>query len=250
MSTPKPYGQLLLVEDDRRLSRLTAAYLEQQGYTVEQLADGDIAAARIPEAQPDLVILDIMLPGRDGLEVCRQVRHQYQGPIILLTARDQAMDEVLGLEVGADDYLTKPVEPERLLARIRAHLRRAREFTGTPQSDSAVVVPDARPGRQPIETVIQVHEQDREIWCQGRRLHLHRPEYDLLTLLLSRPGHLFSRDELSLALRGVAYDGASRHIDILVSGVRQAIGQPAVIKTVRNRGYQLVRHWPENNRSG
>ncbi|TGG90662.1 response regulator transcription factor [Natronospirillum operosum] len=250
MNLDKPCGQLLLVEDDRRLARLTAAYLEREGYAVEQLADGDAAAVRIPEAQPDLVILDIMLPGLDGLEVCRQVRHQYQGPIIMLTARDQVMDEVLGLEVGADDYLTKPVQPERLLARIRAHLRRAREFAGTSRPDSSAAVSDAPPGRQPIETVVQVHEQDREIWCQGRRLLLHRPEYDLLALLLSRPGHLFSRDELSLALRGVAYDGASRHIDILVSGVRQAIGQPAVIKTVRSRGYQLVRHWPENNRSG
>lgn len=236
------YGRLLLVEDDDRLARLTAEYLRRQGYEVDIIEDGHQAAERIPREQPDLVILDIMLPGQDGLAVCRQIRPAYHGPIVLLTARDQVMDEVLGLEIGADDYLSKPVAPERLLARVRAHLRRVREFSSAAEPAGGPA-PSAHP-RAATEQVLTLETADREAWCQQQRLELTRPEYDLLALLLEQPGQVLSRDDISLALRGVPYDGYSRHIDILVSGLRRAIGTPGVIKTIRNRGYMLVKHWP------
>lgn len=242
-----PYARLMLVEDDERLAQLTAEYLEREGYHVDIVGDGGEASREIPAQQPDLVILDVMLPGQDGLAVCRQVRPAYSGPIILLTARDQIMDEILGLEVGADDYLAKPVAPERLLARVRAHLRRIREFSGQgegAQSDlrSSDGPIDPRPS---VDRVLVLEESDREAWCQGRKLDLTRPQYDLLALFLAHPGKVLSREDISGGLRGVPYDGYSRHIDILVSGLRQAIGVKEVIKTVRNRGYMLVRHWPE-----
>ncbi len=230
------YGTVLLVEDDASLSRLTAQYLERAGYDVAIEADGLAAEARIINEQPDLVVLDIMLPGQDGLAICRHIRPSYLGPVIVLTARDQQMDEMLGLEVGADDYLVKPVDPPLLLSRIRAHLRRVREFS-SPRQAMATATPR-------VMDVLQLDSNNREVICEGRRLDLSGPEFNLLALLLEKPGHIFSRDEISLAMRGVEYDGYSRHIDILISSLRAKMGNPDVIKTVRNKGYLLVEHWP------
>ncbi|MCH8552100.1 MAG: response regulator transcription factor [Natronospirillum sp.] len=242
-----PYARLMLVEDDERLAQLTAEYLEREGYHVDIVGDGAEAAREIPAQQPDLVILDVMLPGQDGLAVCRQVRPAYSGSIILLTARDQIMDEILGLEVGADDYLAKPVAPERLLARVRAHLRRIREFSGQGKDSQPASGASAADKRPSVDQVLTLEESDREAWCRGRKLDLTRPQYELLALFLAHPGKVLSREDISGGLRGVPYDGYSRHIDILVSGLRQAIGVKEVIKTVRNRGYMLVRHWPSED---
>lgn len=230
------YGRLLLVEDDESLSRLTAQYLERAGYEVAVEADGLAAEARIIDEQPDLVVLDIMLPGQDGLAVCRHIRPVYLGPVIVLTAKDQPVDEMLGLEIGADDYIVKPVDPPMLLSRIRAHLRRVREFSA-PRHLAGAATPR-------VTDVLQLDRNNREVICDGRRMNLSGPEFNLLALLLERPGHTFSRDEISLAMRGVEYDGYSRHIDILISSLRAKMDNPDVIKTVRNKGYLLVEHWP------
>lgn len=235
------YGTLLLVEDDESLSRLTAQYLERAGYDVAVEADGLAAEARIINEQPDLVVLDIMLPGQDGLAVCRHIRPSYLGPVVVLTARDQPMDEMLGLEIGADDYMVKPVDPPLLLSRIRAHLRRVREFS-TPRQATTVAAPPQ------VTDVLQLDANNREVICEGRRLNLSGPEFNLLALLLEKPGHIFSRDEISLAMRGVEYDGYSRHIDIMISSLRAKMDNPDVIKTVRNKGYLLVEHWPVSRR--
>jgi len=139
-SSQPGYGRLVLVEDDIALSQLTQQYLTREGFEVLTVADGLQAPDRIQAWAPDLVILDIMLPGQDGLEVCRQIQRFYQGPILFLTARGESLDEILGLELGADDYLTKPVEPRVLLARIKAHLRRNRRLSTStePQPGAAL----------------------------------------------------------------------------------------------------------------
>ena len=240
-SSSSHYGRILLVEDDVQLASLTARFLTQSGYEVTIEDDGIAAGRRILAEQPDLVVLDIMLPGQDGLAVCRQVRSGYHGPIVLLTARDQTLDEILGLEVGADDYLAKPVEPQRLLSRVRAHLRREREFSARPSAHQGA---DPESGK-PVNDVLRVDQGSQCIYCRGQVLKLSQPEYDLLALLVSRPGHVFSRNEISQALRGIDYDGYSRQIDIMISSLRASIGVPEVIKTVRNKGYLLVSHWPD-----
>lgn len=236
MATLEHYGNILLVEDDESLSRLMTQYLDRAGYEVAVEADGLAAEARIIDEQPDLVVLDIMLPGQDGLAVCRHIRPQYLGPVIVLTAKDQPIDEMIGLEVGADDYMVKPVDPPLLLSRIRAHLRRVREFSAHRHGVAA-----ANPQ---VADILQVDHKNREVICEGRRLDLSGPEFNLLALLLEKPGHIFSRDEISLAMRGVEYDGYSRHIDILISNLRAKMDNPDAIKTVRNKGYLLVEHWP------
>lgn len=240
MATVTHYGKILLVEDDHELASLTARFLTHSGYAVDIEPDGLQAGQRIIDEKPDLVVLDIMLPGQDGLAVCRQIRPDFTGPVILLTARDQTLDEILGLEVGADDYLAKPVAPQRLLSRVRAHLRRVREFSAPVQS----AVDEENLPERDVSEVLKTDPGNQRILCAGKPLKLSQPEYDLLALLLERPGHVFSRNEISLALRGIEYDGYSRQIDILISALRSRIGQPNAIRTVRNRGYVLVQHWP------
>lgn len=223
------YGRLVLVEDDVALSQLTRQYLTREGFEVLIVADGLQAPDRIRAWAPDLVILDIMLPGQDGLEVCRQVQRFYQGPILFLTARGESLDEILGLELGADDYLTKPVEPRVLLARIKAHLRRSRRNYG--QSS----VSDT-----PVFDWLKIDKRNLKVTCQGRDVELTQPEFNLLCLLYDQPGVIHSRDEIMKSLRGIEYDGVSRTVDILVSGIRQKLGLENAIRTVRGKGYLLV----------
>lgn len=218
------YGQILLVEDDLELAQLTASFLQNNSYEVAIESDGLLAPQRVRSESPDLVILDIMLPGQDGLEVCKQVRTFYHGPIILLTARAQGLDEIIGLEVGADDFLAKPVEPQRLLARIRAHLRRAHHFN--PVTDT-----------QQAPTALKLDRLSRRVFKQGEDCQLTDPEYDLYVLLSSEPGRIFSRDDITMHLRGIEYDGFSRAVDIMVSSLRQKLGDGVRIRSVRGRGY-------------
>ncbi len=228
-SSQAGYGRLVLVEDDVALSQLTRQYLTREGFEVLIVADGLQAPDRIRAWAPDLVILDIMLPGQDGLEVCRQVQRFYQGPILFLTARGESLDEILGLELGADDYLTKPVEPRVLLARIKAHLRRSRRNYG--QSS----VSDT-----PVFDWLKIDKRNLKVTCQGRDVELTQPEFNLLCLLYDQPGVIHSRDEIMKSLRGIEYDGVSRTVDILVSGIRQKLGLENAIRTVRGKGYLLV----------
>lgn len=225
--------QILIVEDDQRLAELTQEYLQGNGLQVTIESDGARAAARILDEQPDLVVLDLMLPGEDGLSVCRKVRGQYSGPILMLTARTDDMDEVLGLEMGADDYMCKPVRPRVLLARIRALLRRN-------ESQDAPVENSRRLQFGPLV----IDNAMREAWLRGEGIELTSAEFDLLWLLMSNAGRILSREETFTALRGIEYDGQDRSIDVRISRIRPKIGDdpmhPRLIKTVRSKGYLFV----------
>ncbi len=228
-------GHILIVEDDERLANLTREYLENNGLTVTVECDGGKAVDRILNENPDLVVLDLMLPGEDGVSICRRVRADYHNPILMLTARTDDLDEVLGLEMGADDYVAKPVRPRVLLARIRALLRR----THAPVTDDK-----GDKGRLEFGELV-VDASMREAWLKGENIELTSAEFDLLWLLSSNAGRVLSREEIFEKLRGIEYDGQDRSIDVRVSRIRPKIGDdpmhPRMIKTVRSKGYLFVR---------
>ncbi|ALN86610.1 winged helix-turn-helix domain-containing protein [Lysobacter capsici] len=222
---------ILLIEDDERLGALVAHYLGKHGYRVAVEADGARAVQAILERAPALVLLDISLPGQDGFEICRAVRARYAGIICMLTARTDDIDQVLGLELGADDYIGKPIEPRVLLARLRAHLRR----------DSA-----ARQGGDLLcFGQLRIDRGTREATLHARRIELTTAEFDLLVLLADRAGHILSRDDLLQSLRGINFDGLDRSIDARISRLRRKLGdlaeEPERIKTVRGKGYLFNR---------
>ncbi|MGM0536268.1 MAG: winged helix-turn-helix domain-containing protein [Pseudomonadota bacterium] len=223
---------VLIIEDDERLASLTRDYLEANGFRVTVEADGSRGVERILHLQPDLVILDLMLPGEDGLSVCRRVRSEYPGPIMMLTARTDDMDQVLGLEMGADDYVAKPVQPRVLLARMRALLRRAEPVEVG--EETRLTFAD-----------LVIDNATREAWLDGERIDLTSAEFDLLWLLANNAGRVLTREEIFDRLRGIKYDGQDRSIDVRVSRIRPKIGddpnQPHRIKTVRSKGYLFVR---------
>ncbi|SDC48346.1 two-component system, OmpR family, response regulator RstA [Pseudomonas guariconensis] len=226
----QPNNRILIVEDDQRLAELTAEYLQANGYEVAVEGDGGRAARRIIDSQPDLVILDLMLPGEDGLSICRRIRGQYAGPILMLTARSDELDQVQGLDMGADDYVCKPVRPRLLLARITALLRRSE----APQSK-----------RQELQFgALRIDSRVREAWLGEQAIELTGAEFDLLWLLSSNAGRVLSREEIFTSLRGVGYDGQDRSIDVRISKIRPKIGDdpihPRLIKTLRSKGYLFV----------
>jgi two-component system, OmpR family, response regulator ParR len=224
---------ILLIEDDARLAELTATYLGQNGLRVSVEARGDRALERFAQERPRLVLLDLLLPGKSGLDICRELRQTYSVPILILTARDTEFDHVIGLESGADDYVMKPVEPMVLLARIRALLRRAER--GSPSAERRA---DLHLG------ALRISETSREVWLQGRPVPLTTQEFELLALLAKRAGELVSRDEVFRSMRGIDYDGMDRSIDGRVSKLRRKLGDdagaPTRIKTVWGKGYLLV----------
>ncbi len=232
--------RILIVEDDERLAELTREYLESNGLTVGLETHGGAAVERIRSEQPDLVVLDLMLPGEDGLSICRRVRPQYSGPIIMLTARTDDLDQVLGLEMGADDYVSKPVKPRVLLARIRAMLRRVTENAQGQGGE----VNGEEPARLQFNDLV-VDRSMREAWLNDESIDLTSAEFDLLWLLASNAGRVLSREEIFTALRGIEYDGQDRSIDVRVSRIRPKIGDdpihPPRTQTVRSKGYLFVK---------
>ena len=232
--------RILIVEDDQRLADLTREYLEGNGLQVSIESDGGQAVARILKERPDLVVLDLMLPGEDGLSICRKLRGQYEGPILMLTARTDDMDQVLGLELGADDYVCKPVRPRVLLARIRALLRR---------SEVVAEVPVVENQRRLEFGPLVIDNAMREAWLNERSIELTSAEFDLLWLLAVNAGRILSREEIFNSLRGIEYDGQDRSIDVRISRIRPKIGDdpmhPRLIKTVRSKGYLFVREAAE-----
>ncbi|MEQ1568393.1 MAG: response regulator transcription factor [Myxococcota bacterium] len=215
---------LLLVEDDARLAGLLAEYLGRNGFSVSIEHNGARAATRIPAEAPDAVILDIGLEGLDGLAVCRRVREQYAGPILIFSARGDEVDQVVGLEVGADDYVPKPASPRLLLARVRALLRRS------------------APPTQRVELgALVVAAASRTVTVDGAPVELTSSEFDLLWALARNAGRPMSRQELMQECRGIDYDGLDRSLDVRVAKLRQRLGEPhRFIKTVRGVGYQLA----------
>ncbi|MEI8303144.1 MAG: winged helix-turn-helix domain-containing protein [Burkholderiales bacterium] len=220
-------ARILLVEDDERLAQLVSAALAREGFQVEHCARGDEAPARILSGGFDLVLLDGHLPGKDGFEVLREVRGRFAGRIAMLTARDDDIDQVLGLEGGADDYLAKPVAPRVLLARVRALLRRDAAAPAALRFGPLLIRPEARE--------VRLHDQP---------VALTTAEYDLLAYLAGRAGQVVSRDDIMQALRGLEFDGLDRAIDARISRLRRRIGDdpanPTRIRTVRGQGYLFM----------
>jgi DNA-binding response OmpR family regulator len=222
---------IFLVEDDTRLSELVSRYLESHGFRV-QIADleGQVTE-QVRRAMPDLVILDLGLPGQDGFTICKELRTRYQDPILILTARDSDIDQVLGLELGADDYVVKPVEPRVLLARIKALLRRRNWQVGTQQ-------------RTMIFGGLVVDIVSRSVSVKARAVALSRHEFDLLVQLASHAGEVQSREALFQNLYRREYDGADRILDIRISHLRKKLGdEPGGaegIKTIWGQGYLFV----------
>jgi DNA-binding response OmpR family regulator len=215
--------KILLVEDDVPLASLLSEYLTGQGYIVEVLHKGAEVKKRVIGGRPDLVILDLMLPDMSGLDVCKSLREGWRGPVLMLTAMKDDVDVVTGLELGADDYLGKPVAPRVLLARIRALLRRS-------SSDLSADMIEAGP--------LSINVPSREALLDGNPLDLTTTEFDLLVLLARRAGRVQKRDVLVEDLRGIGFDSFDRSVDVLVSRLRRKLGEKgAMIKTVRGLGY-------------
>lgn len=229
--------RILLVEDDIELAEWTCEYLINKGFDVEVTASGLEAVKIVSDQAPDLVLLDGMLPDLDGLDVCRQIRPQFDGPIIMLTARDEEIDEVLGLEVGADDYITKPVRARALLARIRGHLRRS-------QTVAAQKISEA-PNTQIRLNELEIDKQKLSVTLKGEPVAITSAEFDVLWLLAEKAGEVVSRQELVNQLRGFDYDGFDRSIDLRVSRIRKKLGddpnEPYLIKTIWGKGYLFAR---------
>ena len=228
-------GRILLVEADERQAERVRDYLENNGFAVKVERDGACAVARICAEQPDVVILDLTCPGEDGLSICRHARSGYCGRILVLTARPDDFDQVSYLEVGADDYVIKPVAPRVLVARVRALMRRRQN--SRPVSEQRVAKLEFGE--------FMIDEARREARLSGELIALTSSEFDLLWLLTSNAGRILSREEIFEKLRGIEYDGQDRSIDVRVSRIRPKIGddptQPRLLKTVRLRGYLFVR---------
>ncbi|KID58449.1 chemotaxis protein CheY [Pseudoalteromonas luteoviolacea CPMOR-1] len=228
------YGTILLVEDDESLAQWVADYLNNQGYTTHCCHRGDEVISMVKQINPDLVLLDIMLPGQDGISVCRELRQFYNKPIIMLTAKDEEMDEVIGLEVGASDYVIKPVRPRALLARIKANARAAQDSGSNEQSNSAILAV----GNLKIDT------QSRKVLVSEQEVVISSAEYLLLHFLASNAGEVVSRDAVFKATKGREYDGLDRSVDVLISALRKKFDDdpqnPEKIKTIWGKGYLLV----------
>jgi DNA-binding response OmpR family regulator len=217
--------RILLVEDDLRLATLVADYLDSNGLLVHQLHRGDQVLPWLTQHEADLMVLDLMLPGLDGQSVCRRLRPRHALPVLVLTARSDEFDQVLCLELGADDYVVKPVQPRLLLARIRALLRR-------PQPQTGLVW---------VQGALRLDRMARQVSLGDDALDLTPSEYALLDLLCRRLGQTLSRDDILLALRGMEFDGVDRSADVLVSRLRRKLKAWGAehIETVRGRGYRL-----------
>lgn len=224
---------VLLVEDDDRLSRLIVSYLAQQGFTVKHLANGQQLLTTIKQFKPDIVVLDVMLPGENGFSLCRHIRPFYHGPLLFMTAKGDDFDQVLGLEIGADDYIIKPVEPRVLLARINALLRRTRNTPALPHSTQKLVF-----GQLII---------DRNARCaqlKGRDVQLTSHEFDMLWKLAENASTLVERSVLYDELIGREYDGLDRSADVRISRLRKKLDDnpmhPYRIKTIWGKGFFFV----------
>ena len=227
------YGTILLVEDDASLAQWVAEYLTEQGYTTHVCHRGDEVVSQVKTLNPNIVLLDIMLPGQDGISVCRELRSFYNSPIIMLTARDEEMDEVIGLEVGASDYIMKPVRPRALLARIKAALRQNNE-PNKPQVSQSVIQVGA----------LSINTESRNVTLNEQDINISSAEYLLLHYLASNAGQVVSRDAVFKATKGREYDGLDRSVDVLISALRKKFNDdpqnPQKIKTIWGRGYLLV----------
>jgi DNA-binding response OmpR family regulator len=224
---------LLVVDDERSLVELLRSYLEAEGFTVLVAYDGISAVDIARAARPDLVVLDVMLPGRDGIDVCRELRRFSDAYVLMLTSKSQEIDKVIGLSVGADDYLTKPFSPRELVARVKAMLRRPRALA------TARTEPDVPPPLHVGDLVVDLARH--EVLRRGEPVHLTPREFDLLALLAAHPGMVFTRNQLLHRIWGDEYFD-TRVVDVHIASVRKKLeddpAHPRYIETVRGVGYR------------
>ena len=222
--------RVLVVEDEIKIARLVRDYLHQAGFDVLEAVDGPSALALARAEKPDMIVLDLGLPGMDGLDVTRELRASSSVPIIMLTARSEETDRIVGLELGADDYVTKPFSPKELLARIRTVLRRADATIGGGEIVRAGPVEIDRPKRR--------------VTVDGRRIELTASEFDLLLVLARKPGRIFTRAQLLDAVHGVSFESYERSVDAHIKNVRRKIEsdprRPKFVLTVYGVGYKFT----------
>ncbi|MEH6448206.1 MAG: response regulator transcription factor [Oleispira sp.] len=224
-------ANILVVEDDTEICRLLRLFLETEGFAISFCHNGNDAVTQIRRAKPDIVILDVMLPGQDGIQVCKQAREFYLGPILMLTASEDDITELTAFKVGADDYVRKPIKPEVLLMRLQALLRRSQGIKS-----------------EQVENIhcdeLTINSSRREVLLDNELVDLHSSEIDLVMLLSQSQGQAVSRDECFRALRGFDYDGIDRSLDMRISSLRKKImdqkSPHRFIKTVRGVGYMLA----------
>lgn len=221
---------ILIVDDEQPIVDLVRSYLAREGFDVYEAHDGLAALSMARELHPDLVILDLMLPGLDGIETCRRLHQETAVYVLMLTARSEEVDKLIGLSVGADDYLTKPFSPRELVARVKAILRRNRP-RHTPLPELGLIEMDP----------LRINPDTREVHCAGELVELTPREFDLLHALARRPGHVFSRDELLREVWGHDFTGIDRVVDVHIGVLRRKLEAAAsLIQTVRGVGYKFV----------
>ena len=218
-------GTVLLIEDEPSVGELVRAYLDRDGYRVIWVRSGEEGLAELDRHPVRIVILDLGLPGIDGFEVCRAMRARSAVPILMLTARDEEPDRVVGLEVGADDYLTKPFSPRELVARLKAILRR----TDPPPVQEVLALGD-----------VVLNRETHDVTTGGELVELTAKEFELLAYFLSNPNAVLSRDVLLDRVWGVEYPGGTRTVDVHVAQLRRKLGRPGLIRTLRGSGYKAV----------
>jgi DNA-binding response OmpR family regulator len=222
-------AKILVVEDEQQIVRVVRAYLERAGHLVVATGDGQMALHQFRHERPNLIVLDLMLPGMDGLDVCRTIRRESDVPIIMLTARVEEIDRLIGLELGADDYVTKPFSPRELVARVRAVLRRTRG--------------GERPTPLITAAAVAIDPDRRRVTVRGLEADLTATEFDLLAALASAPGRVFSRMELLDRVQGESYVGYERTIDTHIKNLRRKIEvdphHPQLIETLYGVGYRF-----------
>jgi DNA-binding response OmpR family regulator len=219
-------GTALVVEDEDSIATLVRSYLERDGFTIVRARSGEEALKELERNPVRVVVLDIGLPDIDGFDVCSRIRAHSRVPVVMLTARDEEPDRITGLELGADDYVTKPFSPRELLARVKAVLRRAEAWLDEPELSLADVV---------------VRRDAREATVAGVPVELTTKEFDLLTILLGNPDRVLTRELLLDRVWGLAFPGGTRTVDMHVASLRRKLGRPELIRTVRGAGYKAAR---------
>jgi DNA-binding response OmpR family regulator len=219
-------GTALVVEDEESIAALVRSYLERDGFNVVRAGCGREALAEVDRRPVRVVVLDIGLPDMDGFEVCKRIRNGSRVPILMLTARDEEPDRVSGLELGADDYLTKPFSPRELIARVKAVLRRAEPWL----DEERLAAGD-----------VEVLRGAREVRVAGEQVTLTTREFDLLSILLGNPDRVLTRELLLDRVWGLAFPGGTRTVDVHVASLRRKLGRPELVQTVRGVGYKLAR---------
>ncbi|WP_276832085.1 response regulator [Frischella perrara] len=233
-------GSILIIEDDERLANLIVSYLSKHQYDVAWYPRGDSAEQEIARLNPDIIILDVMLPGKSGFDICRDIQAWYTGYVLIMTASEDNLDEIIGLELGADDYLAKPVEPRLLLARIRALLRRR-------QTDNGLNHKQANESISPKNNLhygpLVINFDRHFVSLNQKEISLTTAEFELLSLLVRNAGTILSRDDIYSQVRGIEFDGLDRSMDARISRLRRKLSgddesnSQQYIKTIRGKGY-------------